>query len=129
MSEARERIWQLVRAANDAWTSGRPSDTAPLFHPSVVMLSTSGEVLVEGREAMVGSFVQYCERARTHSFEELEPDVRVFGDTAIVTYVFDVEYEIDGQRHRERGRELLVFGRDEDTWRAVSRQQLKLEAS
>lgn len=124
MTEDAEAIWRRVRRANDAWTGGRPLETASLFHPDVVMLSPSGEIVMEGRDAMVESFVAYCERATTHAFRELEHRVRLFGGSALLTYAFEVEYELDGERRRERGRELLVFARNGDAWRAVSRMQL-----
>ena len=129
MGETEELIWQLVREANSAWSGGRPLDVARLFHTDVVMASPKGEILVEGRDAMVQSFVDYCEQVTTHSFEELEHEVRVFGDTAVVSFAFAVDYEFEGKRHSERGRELLVFTREGARWAAVWRTQLPVESA
>jgi len=124
MTDEAGAIWRRVREANEAWVDGRPLATAELFHPDVVMLSPAGEVVSEGRGAMVESFVAYAERATTHRFEEVGHEVRVFGDAAVVTYRFEIEYELDGERTEESGGEVLVLARDDEGWRAVTRIQL-----
>lgn len=117
-------LWSRVRDANRAWTGDRPEDVSDLFHPDAVVVSRDGRVVVRGRDAIVASFVEYCEQARTHSFEELDHDVRIFGDTAVLTYGFAVSYEIEGARYDERGREILVFAREGGRWAVVWRMQV-----
>lgn len=103
--------------------SGRANEVADFFHEDVVMASPDGKVMVRGREAMVDSFVQYCAIAKTHAFQERSHEIAFFGDTAIVSYIFDVEYEINGKRFDEVGHEMLVL-RDDDGWQVVWRMQL-----
>lgn len=121
-----------VRAANEAWTQGRPAEVASLFHPEVVMAGADGRVLAEGREALVATFEEFAAGARTLHFEESAHRVKVFGDTAVVSYEFDVAYELledpELEPQRERGRELLVFAHDgdRDAWTVVWREQVPL---
>jgi len=119
-----EELWRRVRDANRAWTEGRPEEVGPLFHRSAVMAGPDGGELIRGREAIVASFVDYCRRATTRAFEELDHEVRVFGDTAVLTYGFAVTYELEGEVHDERGREVLVWARDEEEWAVVWRMQI-----
>jgi hypothetical protein len=48
----------------------------------------------------------------------------VNGAVAVVTYTFEIEYEIAGQIVRESGHDLLVLRQSHDTWRAVWRALL-----
>lgn len=119
-----EELWGRVRDANRAWTEGRPEEVGPLFHLSAVMAGPDGGELIRGREAIVASFVDYCGRATTRAFEELSHEIRVFGDTAVLTYGFAVTYELEGELHDERGREVLVWARGEEGWAVVWRMQI-----
>lgn len=117
-------LWSRVREANPAWTGDRPQEVSDLFHSDAVVVSPDGRVAARGRDAIVASFVEYCEQARTHSFEELDHDVRIVGDTAVLTYAFAVSYDIRGVRYDERGREILDFARDGGRWAVVWRMQV-----
>jgi uncharacterized protein (TIGR02246 family) len=116
-------IWELVVAANRAWREGRPKDVASLFHRDVVMEAADGSVACRGRDAMVQSFVEYTGAVDTLHFRETDHAVHVVGDTAVVSYGFDVIYEVEGKRHDEIGRERLVFVLDGGRWSAIWRMQ------
>lgn len=119
-----ERIWRSIQAANAAWLGGDPAGVAPLFHDDVVMAAPDGRPVLEGKDAMVQSYVAFCEQAATHEFEVLDHTVRVSGDAAVARFGFRVRYEHGGQEHDERGAELMVLARQEDSWRVVWRMRL-----
>jgi uncharacterized protein (TIGR02246 family) len=124
-----ETIWKCVELSNAAWVAGRPEDVAPLFAPDVVMEGSDGRVVARGRDAMVASYVEYCRQVRTHAFVVREHAVHFFGDTAIVTYLFEVTYEVNGQTSRESGTERLVFSRNGGVWHVVWRLQTTAAAA
>jgi ketosteroid isomerase-like protein len=124
VSDAKTEIWEAIRASNARWVGGEPAGVGPLFHEDVMMASTHGQPIMQGRDAMIRSFEEYCARATTNEFDELDHAVHVFGDTAIVSYRFRVCYEVEGTHRDETGRELLVFTRTSEGWRAVWRMQL-----
>ena len=122
--DAQATIWTAIKAANQAWLGGDAQGVASLFHEDVVMFSPRGEVLVRGRDAMVESYDAYHRRARTLAFDEFDHEVNVFGDTARASYRFRIAYELDGHKHEETGREVMVFTRQDGTWRAILRMNL-----
>ena len=126
MVDERAAIWAAIQRSNTAWTSGRPGDTAGLFADDAVMVAPGVTGVVEGRDAIVDSYREYAAAAETHAFEETAHDVRIFGETAVVTYLFTVEYSIDGDRLAERGQETLVLRRAGEAWRVVWRTQASL---
>jgi uncharacterized protein (TIGR02246 family) len=116
-------IWESVVAANRAWREGRPRDVAALFHRDVVMEAPDGRLLCRGRDAMVQSFVDYARAVETLHFRETAHAVYVAGGTAVVSYGFEVIYDLEGKRHDEAGRERLVFTLDDGRWSVVWRMQ------
>jgi ketosteroid isomerase-like protein len=120
-----DEVSGTLSSINQAWLEGRPRDLERYLDPNVVMLLPGGG-RVEGREALVQSFVDMCENARVLAFEESDPQADVFGDTAIASVGFTVVYEREGRKYRSTGRDLWVFSRSEGSFRAVYRTMLDL---
>jgi ketosteroid isomerase-like protein len=128
MNELQAELWNLVRESNRAWMSGSTHELSELFDEHAVIIAPALRGRVEGREAIVASYTSYNMHAKTHSFEEMEHHVDVFGDTAVITYRFQVRYELiaDGVQHDETGQEVLVM-RKTDRWRVLWRTQIEVE--
>jgi uncharacterized protein (TIGR02246 family) len=121
-----QKIWDAVRESNQAWLSGRPEEVSRLFHEDAVAVFTDAGRRLAGRDAIVRSYVEYCQGERTLAFNELDHEVDMFGDTAVVSYRFLVRYEAEGKVHDECGQEILVFMRRQGRWGVVWRTQVAL---
>src|ERR1700682_2586712 len=126
MTEEQRDIWELIRRSNRAWISGATHEVANLFDEAAVVVAPGLQQRVEGRDAIVRSYEDYVHHARTHSFEELEHSVDVFGDTAVVTYRFAVRYTLNGEaaERDETGQEVLVLRLDQSGWKLIWRTQV-----
>src|SRR5262245_9249371 len=124
-----DTIWQSIRAANAAWMRGEPEGVASLFAEDVVVIAPRIGGRIEGRAALVQSFVDYCATVRTHRFEEKEHSVEFVGDVAVAIYNFDVRYEYDGKTYDEQGQEMLVFAKRSQAWLAIWRTQVTLASN
>lgn len=113
--------WDTVRQINDAWRSGDAADIGHLFHPDAVIVHPGFESRTEGREACVDSYVAFALQARISRLEEFEPQIDVVGDTAVVTYGFEIDYEMEGQAFEDGGTDLFVLTRTNDGWQAIWR--------
>lgn len=113
--------WDTVRQINDAWRSGDAVDIGHLFHPDAVIVHPGFESRTEGREACVDSYVAFALQARISRLEEFEPQIDVVGDTAVVTYGFEIDYEMEGQAFEDGGTDLFVLTRTNDGWQAIWR--------
>ena len=85
-----------------------------------------GGTRVEGRSLLVQSFVDMCENAQVHGFEESDRRVEALGETAVASFAFTIVYERDGEKYRSMGRDLWVFSRVDEDWKAVFRTMLDL---
>lgn len=119
----RDSVLEAIHQINHAWLDGRASDMAPLVHEFVVVVLPGFSGRVIGRDAFVASYADFASEARVSAYDESEHVVDVFGDTAVVSYRYEIEYELDGEPQHDTGRDLFVFARgdNDDHWRVVWR--------
>lgn len=75
---------------------------------------------------MVDGFEEFCASAKVHKFDESEVGVSVIGSTAVANYTFDMVFERDARKYHGTGRDLWVFSKSENQWRAVWRTMLDI---
>lgn len=125
MTDEQREVWELVRRSNRAWMAGAVHEVGELFDEKAVVVAPGLQGRVEGREAVVRSYEEYVHHARTHSFEELEHSIDVFGDVSVVAYRFAVRYTLNGEdvERDESGQEVLVLRQVGGAWKAIWRTQ------
>jgi ketosteroid isomerase-like protein len=116
-----------MRQINQAWLSGRVEDLAPMVHPEFVMVFPGFAGRAQGREQLLAGFRDFCQNATTREFRESDRQIDVAGDTAVVTFRFEMVYERSGGRYRATGRDLWVFQYEDTGWVAVWRTMLDME--
>jgi hypothetical protein len=117
----KKEVWETIRAINDAWLRGRPGDATQYLAEDMVIVQPGFEGRTEGRAACLESFVSFSNNATVHDYKEGTPSVDIFGDTAVVSYVFDIAYEMGGTVRRESGRDLYICVRQSGRWLAAWR--------
>lgn len=115
-------IWQTVRAMNDAWTHGDPDDLAQFFHRDMVAICPTERLRTAGGPACIAGWKQFARTTKIHRWEEREPLIQVYGDAAVVTYYFDMSFDINGQRIDMGGRDMFFFVKENGRWWAVADQ-------
>jgi ketosteroid isomerase-like protein len=123
----REAAATAMRHINQAWVRGRVDDLGLLVHPDIVMVLPGFSGRIQGREAILAGFRDFCETATIHDFREHEEQIDVAGRTAVVSFRYELTYERSGQRYRATGRDLWVFQNEGREWIAVWRTMLELE--
>lgn len=117
----REEIVRILRAVNAAWTKGDTDDLNKYFHEDMIIARPDFGIHGEGRNACVDSYKKFASMANIQGLKESQHVVLVWGDTAVASYKFEVDYELDGQAHQDAGYDLFVFARQKGTWLAVWR--------
>ena len=59
---------------------------------------------------------------QNHYWKELDPQIQIYGDTAVVTYYFDMSFDIGGKTIVSTGRDMFVFIKEDGRWWAVADQ-------
>jgi hypothetical protein len=89
--------------------------------PDVVFVQPGFSGRSEGRDAAIASYADFVTAAVLHAYSESDLTIELTGHTAVATYRFQIDYEMEGKRLQETGRDLFVFGRTGTRWRAVWR--------
>lgn len=122
MSDDELGVWRTIQALNHAWTSGRVDELEAYFHEDMVAVTPTERERLEGREACIAAWRRFVETATIRRWRELEPKVRLFGDAAIVSYYYELECDLHGQRTTLAGRDLFFMVKEEGRWLAVADQ-------
>jgi hypothetical protein len=113
---AEERVRQTLRGLTAAWRDGRLEDVPPYFRANVVFVQPGFGEGVQGRDACLETYRQFLALATIHGYQEDEPVIHVFDDTAVATIRFEIDYELESGRFQETGHDIVVLKRDGGTW-------------
>lgn len=123
-----EEIRSVLETINGSWLSANPEAVASAlhasFHRDMVIKGGDLDTAAEGRDACVRSYIDFIEEAKISEFKQDEPDIRVFGSSAIATYSWRIGYSLGGRDYDEKGSDIFVFLREEGKWLAVWRAML-----
>jgi Domain of unknown function (DUF4440) len=125
-NERREAALQSLLRINRIWLDGQVEMLAALVDANVVMVLPGFAGRVQGREEFLAGFRDFCANAHVHKFDDHGYDTDVIGDTAVITFQYEMIYERSGERYRATGRDLWVFRDREGNWIAVWRAMLEL---
>ncbi len=118
----KQEVWQTIRALNDCWTKGNPELLINYFHKNMVAITPTDRNRLEGQKACVAGWVGFARAATIHYWREIDPQILLFGNTAVVTYYFDMSFSMGGQTIKLGGRDMFVLVKEEGKWWAVADQ-------
>ena len=122
LAAQREEVLAWVRQMNAAWTQADGAALVDYFHPEMVAIAPSEPEILRGAAACVASWQRFARTAKIHYWREIDPDVRLFGSTAVVTYQFDMRFDMAGRTIDMVGRDMLVLVKEGGRWRMVADQ-------
>ena len=114
-------LWERAQQINDCWTRGDLARLESFFHPDMVIVAPGFAQRLTGRKACADSYRDFALRAKMLDFWQGDADVCLYGDAAVVTYRFRIDYEVSGKRQRDEGWDLIVFVRSAKDWLAAWR--------
>ena len=125
--ESRRAAADAMRAINQAWLEGRLADLEERAHPEIVTVFPGFSGSVQGRDAFMEGFRDFCQNATIHEFQEQDFRVDVMGATAVATFRYQMVYERSAARYRASGRDMWVFENADSGWIAVWRAMLDMD--
>lgn len=118
---AREEIRKLLGNISNAWIKGRPEELEEYFHEEMVIAGPGFKGGGRGKSECIKSYKDFITHAAIQNVKESDLMIDVWGDTAVASYRFEMDYEIGGERHHDAGHDLFVFTRERGKWLAVWR--------
>lgn len=120
--EIKQEVWQALRDLNDAWTKGNPEQLNDCFHKDMVAITATDRERLVGRDACFASWNRFAKTAKIHFWKEIDPQIQIYGNTAVVTYYFDMSFDMGGQTINMGGRDMFVFIKENGKRWAVADQ-------
>ncbi len=124
MAHTNDELVEFMRKLNRAWMNDRSVELKSMFHEDMVIVAPDFQVPASGREACAKSYADFTVQAEVVELRESEFWTRSWGDAAMVSYRFELQYTMDGKDHTDSGRDLFLLVRREDGWLAAWRTLL-----
>jgi ketosteroid isomerase-like protein len=121
MTPAESEVWSVVEAFNRTFAANDPDRYFQFLDENLVVLIPSSPYRIEGLKDDREEF-EYSLRAgwtRVGYFQELQPLVQVFGDTAVVTYYSRGAYGPEGETKAAYLKETDVLVKQSGGWKIV----------
>ncbi|NOZ56750.1 MAG: nuclear transport factor 2 family protein [Calditrichaeota bacterium] len=119
MADVEQHLLEKEQGQVDAFNRGDLDAVLAYFDPQVVGFSSTRHERIEGLEAMRETFEYYLKAAEKVEYSISEPAVRVYDDTAIVTFYWEVKLTSGGKTQTVHGRGTHVFVHKSDDWKIV----------
>jgi hypothetical protein len=124
-SKIKKEAWAAVQALNRLWTvENRADDLVNYFHERMVAITPTDRDRLVGGAACVAGWKGFTETATIHYWKEIDPRVELFGDGAfaVVTYNFDMSFDMGGRTIQMGGRDMLSLVKEDGRWWVVADQ-------
>jgi hypothetical protein len=120
-------ILRLIDEFNHGWTSGKPETLAPLLHDEVVFVAPDLKTRIRGKLACIDTIREYGKNAETLLFQVKDKDIQVWGSGAVVSLDYYIEYQMNQEHYKEKGKEFWTLTRENKTWQLVWRAMVSNE--
>ncbi|MFQ5817523.1 MAG: nuclear transport factor 2 family protein [Terriglobia bacterium] len=114
-----QAILQVVRNGWEAVRTKQMEQIAAFFANAASIFYDDQAYRVQGKQAIVRDFEAWLAQTSLHSYQILDPQVQVLGDTAILTYYFTDSGVTAGKEFTHAGKISVVFTKQDGTWRAL----------
>jgi len=118
----KNEVWAFVRAMNDAWTTEKGERLREYFHPRMVAITPVDRLRRKGSAKCIEGWQGFAQATTIHSWREEDPDIEIFGETAIVTYYYNMEVTMGPNRLNLSGRDMLTVRKESDRWWLIADQ-------
>lgn len=120
-----DEVIGTIREMNRCWTgTWNEKEFREYIHPDAVAIVPTTPGRLEGRDAYVAGWRAFADQARIIAWEETGHQVRLHAAdlSAVVTYFFSIRFDMGGQEHVMRGRDMFFLNRVGKRWLVVADQ-------
>ncbi len=124
-SKTKEAVWQTIQDLNRVWTvEGDADKLKDYFHQNMVAISPTHRERLEGRDACIAAWRAFIRLAKVLYWKEINPHIQIYGEgkAAIVTYYFEMSFDMGGQLIKSSGRDMFMLVNENGKWWVVGDQ-------
>jgi ketosteroid isomerase-like protein len=114
-----QAVIQVERAAWEALKSKDLNALSDYFSENASRFSQGQAYRTSGRADLLRELENWISQGELRSYQMLDPQVEVVGDTAVLTYYFTVAEVRGGKDYKRAGKVSLVFVKQGGKWRVL----------
>ena len=114
----------VLAGISAAWRERRYGDLSRFFAEDMVFALPGLSGRLEGRDAIVASYREFMERITLTAYSEDSLAVDIWGDTALATYRWEMQWLAGGVPNHETGHDVFAFRRANGAWTAIWRTMM-----
>jgi hypothetical protein len=125
MDKIQSEVWDTILTINRLWTKENNAEMLKeYFHENMIVINPSDTERVIGGKKCVEAWKKFADNSKIFNWEEKDPIILIFGEGnfAIVTYYFDMSYEMNGIKYDMEGRDMFSLVKENGRWFAVADQ-------
>lgn len=115
-----KQIWDVIKSLNQAWIDKKTDEFKNYFHPQMISIQPEIAERLAGGETCIESWTDFSRKTEVISFEEKDPLIQIYGDTAIVTYYYNLQFESQGKKKTVSGRDMTTLVKENGKWLIVA---------
>jgi len=121
MTKKEKEVLEVVKTWNDSFTKNDSTTYFTYIHDDLTLFIPSSPYRIDGKSDDQVEFEWSLSKSRTkvHFFQELQPAVQIYGNTAVVTYYNRGAYGPDGNEQIYYFKETNVLIKENDKWKIV----------
>jgi ketosteroid isomerase-like protein len=120
------QITDVIRSLSQAWRERQFDRLEPLFADAIVFQDSKGHRLLEGKAACIQSYREFMGIAKVLAYDEEESDLLRFAGFVMANYGWRIDYEMNGGKFHDEGRDWLALAKKDGAWRIHWRLSLTL---
>lgn len=122
-SKIKEEVWKTIQDLNRAWiVEGNADKLKDYFHNNMIAITPTNNECLEGRDACIASWKAFVDSTRINHWKEIDPKIHVYGGGhfSVVTYYYDMSFEMYGQTVKVGGRDMFALVKENGRWWVVA---------
>lgn len=124
-TKIQQEVWQTILCMNKLWTiDNKAEELINYFHKNMVAITPTDLFRRVGQSSCVAGWKDFTDMAKINYWRELDPKVDLYGNNqfAIVTYRFEMSFDINGQTIDMNGRDMFSLVKENSKWWIVADQ-------
>ena len=114
-----QKIIETERNAWEALKARKPEALADYFAEGASIFVEDSAYRLSGKANLDRALASFLQTTELRSYQMLDPQVQVLGDTAVLTYYFTESGAAAGKEFSSAGKITMVFVKQGGTWRAL----------
>ena len=121
MENSEQEILEVIKEWNDRFTNNDTEGYFTHIHNDLTLFTPSSPYRIDGKQDDREEFEWSLKRSKTkvHFFQELQPHIQVYGNSAIVTYYTRGAYGPDSSEQIHYLKETNVLVKENGKWQIV----------